>query len=75
MVSFYLLSKIFERIQLCLARTNCLKTSVSRQTISRAGMNKNKHSFASAQVFGLPSSTGPGKVVTVFIFFTMQELL
>ena len=30
-----------------------------QQTISRAGINKNKHSFASVQVFEFPSLTGP----------------
>ena len=33
---------------------NVLRTLVSRQTTSRASINKNKHNFASAQVFGLP---------------------
>ena len=46
-----------------------LKTSASRQTISRTGINKNKESLTSAQVFGLLSSTVPfgfpSKIVTI----------
>ena len=61
----------FQRINLYLARTYSLKNSVARLTISRAGINKNKHSFTSAKVFGLPSSTGPfefsNKVVTLLM--------
>ena len=34
------------------------KASVSRQTISWAEINKDRQSFTSAQVFGLPCSTG-----------------
>ena len=68
MVSCYLLREVFERIQLYLAKINCLKTVISLRTISIACINKNKHIFASALVFRLPSSTGPfgfpSKVVT-----------
>ena len=45
------------------------KTSVSQQTISKAGINKNKHSFTAALVFKLFSSFGsfglPSKVVAL----------
>ena len=56
-----------------LARTNSLKNFSLRQTISRAGIKKTKkHSFTSAQVFGLTNSTGPfelpSKVVTIWLF-------
>ena len=54
-VSFYLLREVLQRIQSYLAKTTVLRTSVSRQTISRAGINKNKHSLASAQLRSLIS--------------------
>ena len=59
---------IFLENHLYLEELTVKKTSVSLQTISKAGINENKHNFTLVQVFGLPSSTGlfgfPNKVVT-----------
>ena len=65
--------------QSCLARTNCLRTSVLLQTIFRAGIHKNKHSFTSAHVFELSSSINLfgflSKVVTVTCFRIIIEAI
>ena len=52
---FLLIEKGFFSESICTFRTNCYKTSVSRQTISKADVKKQR--FFSAQVFGLPSLT------------------
>ena len=53
-----------------------LRTSDLQQTISRACINKNKHSFTSARVFRIPNSTDtfevPCKIVPLSKFSNKQ---
>ena len=58
MVSFYVLKKVLSEFICGWLELTILKTLVLQQIISRTGINKNKHNFTLAQIFGLPSSTG-----------------
>ena len=57
MVSFYVLKEVSSKVIRTAPKLNVKGTSVSRQTISKAGINKNKRKITSAQVIGLPSLT------------------